>query len=117
MGPQAIPQKLHYRVGEVAEIVGVKPQLLLYWEAEFGFLTSREGEGEERLYTPADLQKVLTIKRLLHDEKLKMAIAKKKFRDDKAKPKGVGGGEERQRLLRQIRSQLKGLLHLLGDGS
>ena len=30
-----LPQKLYYRIGEVAELVGVEPHVLRYWEREF----------------------------------------------------------------------------------
>ncbi|WP_461395340.1 MerR family transcriptional regulator, partial [Deferrisoma sp.] len=42
MESRGIPQKLYYRIGEVAEIVGVKPHVLRYWESEFPFLSPRK---------------------------------------------------------------------------
>jgi DNA-binding transcriptional MerR regulator len=114
VGPQAVPQKLYYRVGDVAEIVGVKPHVLRYWETEFGFLPSQKDEGNERLYTQKDLQKVLTIKRLLVEDRCSVASAKKRFREEWAKTKEGDGREERRRLLRQAQAEVEALVKLLG---
>ena len=35
MPTQQIPDKLYFRIGEVAAIVGVKSHVLRYWEEEF----------------------------------------------------------------------------------
>jgi len=113
VGPQAIPQKLYYRLGEVTEIVGVKPHVLRYWETEFGFLSTPRDEGDQRLYTQKDLQKVLTIKKLLYEDRLTVAGAKKRFREEWAKTKDGDGREERRRLLRQVRAEVEALVKLV----
>ena len=82
MGAQPIPQKLYYRIGEVAEIAGVKPHVLRYWETEFGFLSPQKNEGNQRLYTAKDLEKVLLIRKLLYEDGYTIAGAKRKFRDE-----------------------------------
>lgn len=115
MGPQAIPQKLYYRIGEVAEIVGVKPHVLRYWETEFAFLSPQKDEGSQRLYTQKDLQKVLTIKKLLYEDRFTVAGAKKRFREEWAKAKERDAGDERRRLLRQVRSEVEALVKLLDN--
>ena len=82
MGAQPIPQKLYYRIGEVAEIAGVKPHVLRYWETEFGFLSPQKNEGNQRLYTPKDLEKVLLIRKLLYEERFTVEGAKRRFREE-----------------------------------
>jgi DNA-binding transcriptional MerR regulator len=114
VGPQPIPQKLYYRIGEVAEIVGVKPHVLRYWETEFGFLSPQKDEdSQQRLYTQRDLQKVFTIKKLLYEDRFTVAGAKKRFREEWAKARDPDAGEERRRLLRQARYEVAALLKLL----
>lgn len=81
MEKEQIPQKLYYRIGEVSEISGVKPHVLRYWESEFGFLSPQKNEGNQRLYSAKDLERVLLIKKLLYDERYTIAGAKKKFRE------------------------------------
>ena len=82
MGSRPIPQKLYYRIGEVAEIAAVRTHVLRYWETEFGFLSPRKNEGNHRLYTQKDLQKVLTIKKLLYEDRYTVAGAKRRFREE-----------------------------------
>ena len=36
--PPRLPDKLYFKIGEVARIVGVKPYVLRYWETEFELL-------------------------------------------------------------------------------
>ena len=79
---QPIPQKLYYRIGEVADIAEVKPHVLRYWETEFGFLSPQKNEGNQRLYTPKDLDKVLLIRKLLYEDRFTIEGAKRKFREE-----------------------------------
>jgi DNA-binding transcriptional MerR regulator len=113
VGPHAVPQKLYYRIGEVAEIVGVKPHVLRYWETEFGFLSPHKDEGNQRLYTQKDLQKILMIRKLLYEDRFTVAGAKKRFREEWGKAREAQGGDERRRLLREVRGELEGLVALL----
>lgn len=113
LGPQPIPQKLYYRIGEVADIVGVKPHVLRYWESEFGFLSPQKNEGNQRLYTRKDLEKILTIRKLLYEDRFTVAGAKKRFREEwKAAREGVAP-EDRRRLLRKMRGEIEELIQLL----
>lgn len=113
MGAQPIPQKLYYRIGEVADIAGVKPHVLRYWETEFGFLAPAKNEGNQRLYTQRDLHKVLTIKKLLYQDRFTIAGAKKRFREEWKTAKEKGAAEERGASLRAVREELEQILRLL----
>ncbi len=113
MGAQPIPQKLYYRIGEVADIAGVKPHVLRYWETEFGFLSPAKNEGNQRLYTQRDLQKVLTIKKLLYQDRFTIAGAKKRFREEWKTAQEKGAAEGRGPSLRAVREELEQLLRLL----
>ncbi|MBI5018561.1 MAG: MerR family transcriptional regulator [Deltaproteobacteria bacterium] len=113
MGPQAIPQKLYYRLGEVAEVAGVKEHVLRYWEAEFAFRASGKDEGNQGLYTQKDLEKVLAIKKLLVEERHSVASAKKRLRDEIVKVRDADPREERKRLLRQVLSEVGELVNIL----
>ncbi len=75
IGPE-VPDKLAYRIGEVAEIVGVETHVLRYWEGEFKIRPQRQASGQ-RAYRRKDLAKFLRIKRLLHDEGYTIAGARK----------------------------------------
>jgi DNA-binding transcriptional MerR regulator len=59
-------------------ITGVEVHTLRYWEREFAeFLNPNRTDGGQRRYTPYDIQKLFTIKRLLRDEMFSIAGAKR----------------------------------------
>jgi len=123
MDSRPIPQKLYFRIGEVAEIAGVKPHVLRYWETEFGFLSPSKNEGNQRLYTRSDLEKVLTIRKLLYEDRYTVAGAKKRFREEwrkqrepeptTAPAKPAPSAQTRSRILRRMRGEVEELIRLL----
>jgi len=114
MGARPIPQKLYYRIGEVAEIADVKPHVLRYWESEFGFLSPAKNEGNQRLYTQRDLEKVLAIRKLLYQDRFTIAGAKKRFREEWKKARREPAAESTSASLGGIRKELEDLIRLLG---
>lgn len=72
----AVPEKLYFRIGEVASLVGVDAHVLRYWESEFKMRPHRSSSGQ-RLYRKQDLSRFFRIKRLLHDEGYTIAGARK----------------------------------------
>jgi DNA-binding transcriptional MerR regulator len=115
VGSRPVPQKLYYRIGEVAEIAAVRPHVLRYWETEFGFLSPRKNEGNHRLYTQKDLQKVLTIKKLLYEDRYTIAGAKRRFREEWRKAQDPGVEESRRQILKKLRHAVEELMELLGN--
>jgi DNA-binding transcriptional MerR regulator len=45
-----IPDKLYFRIGEVAKLAGIKPYVLRFWESEFGTLGPKKSGSGHRLY-------------------------------------------------------------------
>jgi DNA-binding transcriptional MerR regulator len=80
---KSIPDKLYYRIGEVSRIVGVEPHVLRYWESEFPFLKPSRVVSKQRLYKRKDVEMLLRIKQLLHEEKYTIAGAKKHLRQER----------------------------------
>lgn len=75
-----LTDKTYHRIGEVAEVVGVKPYVLRYWESEFTSLTpQKSGQSKHRLYTKEDIDLLLTIKNLLYDEMYTVAGARRQL--------------------------------------
>jgi DNA-binding transcriptional MerR regulator len=66
--PSRLPDKLYFKIGEVSDIVGVKPYVLRYWETEFELLRPGKAPSRHRLYKKKDVELLLNIKRLLYDE-------------------------------------------------
>ena len=68
-------EKLFYGIGEVADIVQVKPYVLRYWETEFKKLNPQKSFTGQRTYRTKDIQVALTIKKLLYEDKYTIAGA------------------------------------------
>lgn len=76
IGP-AIPQKLYFRIGEVSRLVGVKPYVLRYWEAEFPSLAPRKSGAGHRFYRRKDVELLLQIKQLLYEKRFTIEGARR----------------------------------------
>ena len=75
----AIPDKVYFKIGEVAKITGLKTYTLRYWESEFS-LTPAKSRSGQRLYRRKDIEQVLRIKELLHDKRMTIAGARQLLR-------------------------------------
>jgi DNA-binding transcriptional MerR regulator len=76
-----LPDKLFFKIGEVADIVGVKPHALRYWETEFPALRPKKTRGAHRQYSRKDVELAMLIRQLLHDEGYTIPGARKRIRD------------------------------------
>ncbi len=94
--PPELPDKLYFKIGEVAKIVGVKPYVLRYWETEFPVIRPGKTRSKHRLYRRRDVEALLEIKRLLHNERFTIEGAKRRLKTS-VKP-AVSGPEPRPQL-------------------
>ena len=81
---QQIPDKLFFKIGEVAELTGTKPHVLRYWESEFRMLRPAKGDSGQRVYRRKDVELVFSIKQLLYEENFTIAGAKKQLQKQRA---------------------------------
>ena len=72
----SLPERSFFKIGEVADIVGVKTHVLRYWENEFDQLRPKKTRGAHRHFTRADVDTAMQIRTLLHDEGYTVAGAK-----------------------------------------
>lgn len=72
-----IPDKLYFRIGEVARLAGIKPYVLRFWETEFPSLGPKKSGTGHRLYRRKDVQLVFDIKHLLYEKRFTIAGARK----------------------------------------
>ena len=63
-----IPDKLYFRIGEVARLLDLAPYVLRFWESEFPQLKPNKGGTGQRLYRRRDVEAVAEIRHLLYDE-------------------------------------------------
>jgi len=73
---ESIPDKMGFKIGEVAEYVGVKQYVLRYWETEFEALHPRKSENGQRFYTRKDIEMALLIRKLLHEDRFSIEGAR-----------------------------------------
>ena len=82
-----IPDRLFFRIGDVAELTGLEPHVLRYWEQEFSVLRPRKASNGQREYRRKDIETTLEIKRLLYDEGYTIAGARKALRQRRREAK------------------------------
>src|SRR6516162_3178552 len=75
----ALPPKLYFRIGEVAELVGVEPHVLRYWEREFRTIRPTKSAKGQRVYSRRDVENLVRVRELLYREGFTIAGAKKKL--------------------------------------
>ncbi|MBN20640.1 MAG: MerR family transcriptional regulator [Bdellovibrionaceae bacterium] len=121
-GSVQIPNKVYFRIGDVAELVGVKPYVLRYWETEFPLLQPDKSNTGQRVYRRTDVETLLLIKHLLYTERYSIEGARKRIRELKRdgqfksfKQEKVYGGEdphEKQLRALKIKSLAEDILRL-----
>ena len=74
-----IPDKLYFKIGEVAKLVGVQPHVLRYWEREVSSIKPGKTAANQRRYRRRDVELFRETKRLLYDEKFTLAGAKQRL--------------------------------------
>jgi len=103
---EPIPDKLYFRIGEVARLTRIQPYILRYWESEFPVLQPKKSGTGQRLYRKRDIENILKIKMLLYDQGYTIAGARRQLQDE------VEPGDFLHRV-RQIREGLEALGLLL----
>ncbi|MBI2503114.1 MAG: MerR family transcriptional regulator [Candidatus Latescibacteria bacterium] len=126
-------QKLYFSISEVAEITDLQPYILRTWEKEFTCLRPRRLRGKNRAYRQRDINLILLIKRLLYEERFTIQGVRQKLKNDTELIKGAVGrewsetavvdgaspptgaetGRGEQRIIEEVKSQLKEILRLL----
>jgi len=117
-----IPDKVYFRIGEVSHLVGVDTHVLRYWESEFSTIKPFRGPSKQRLYRRQDVENLLRIKGLLHDEGYTISGARKHLKhlehdrqagaEIKAATSLLPAGDEP--LLVRIKQELREILAQLG---
>lgn len=80
-----IPDKLYFRIGEVASLVGVEPYVLRFWESEFPQLAPKKSGTGHRLYRRKEVETILEVKRLLYDRRFTIEGARIHLEQSKKK--------------------------------
>ena len=76
-----IPAKRYFTIGEVAELCGVKPHVLRYWEQEFTQLRPMKRRGNRRYYQHHEVLMVRRIRDLLYDQGFTISGARNRLQE------------------------------------
>ena len=114
-----IPDKLYFRIGEVARLCGVEAYVLRFWESEFPQLRPNKSGTGQRLYRKRDVELAMRVRRLLHDEGYTIAGARQVLAQETSRSKTPqlpllpGNGPGAQAKLQRVRTELRELLGIL----
>ncbi len=115
-----IPDKLYFRIGEVARLCDVETYVLRFWESEFPQLRPNKGGTGQRLYRRRDVEMALRIKTLLRDQGYTIPGARQVFKSEQKlkEPELALGVDEAPakadlQKLKRLRKEMQDLLAML----
>ncbi len=106
-----IPGKRYFTIGEVGELCAVKPHVLRYWEQEFPQLKPVKRRGNRRYYQRNDVLVIRQIRSLLYEQGFTIGGARQQLSGEAVRD----DVQHSQQVIRQIRTELEELLHLLNQ--
>src|SRR5262245_33012494 len=115
-----LPTKLYFRIGEVANAVGVETHVLRYWETEFRSIRPQKSSRGQRVYSRRDVETLLRVRELLYDRGFTIAGARKQLRDGGIEPREAAdptllGATKMRAALTDIRQEIVSLLETIGS--
>ena len=112
-----IPDKLYFRIGEVAKLCKLPAYVLRFWETEFPQLKPVKSSTGQRMYRQRDVENVLRIKKLLYEEGFTIAGARQQLKSESkptAKQTGLPSPKQgRNDGLKKVRQGLQEILVIL----
>jgi DNA-binding transcriptional MerR regulator len=82
----AIPDRLYFKIGDVARICKVETYVLRFWETQFPQLKPNKSGTGQRLYRRHDVELALKIKHLVHSEGYTLAGARQALEQSHRQP-------------------------------
>ena len=107
-----LPDKLFFKIGEIARLTQTEPYVLRYWESEFPSLSPMKNKGGQRLYKKKDIETILHIKELLQVEGYTIAGARAKLKEESGRQRREHPPAE-DKLSAKLKSLKKGLHNIL----
>jgi DNA-binding transcriptional MerR regulator len=111
-----IPDKLYFRIGEVATLCRLPAYVLRFWESEFPQLKPVKSSTGQRMYRRRDVENVLRIKQLLYEQGFTIVGARQQLRSEAKPDKGQAAipfPTQSPAELQRIRQGLREILNLL----
>jgi DNA-binding transcriptional MerR regulator len=76
-----VPEKLYYKIREVAKILSVESYVLRFWETEFKSVRPVKSKTGQRMYRKKDIENLELIRKLLYEEKYTIAGARSRLKE------------------------------------
>lgn len=111
-----IPDKLYFRIGEVASLCRLPAYVLRFWESEFPQLKPVKSSTGQRMYRKRDVESVLRIKQLLYEQGFTISGARQQLRAETKSDKtqtAIPFPAQSAPELRHIRQGLREILEML----
>ncbi|MDG6774116.1 MerR family transcriptional regulator [Thiomicrorhabdus sp. ZW0627] len=98
-----LPDKKYFTIGEVADLCDLKSHVLRYWEQVFPQLEPSKRSGR-RYYQRNDVELILEIKSLLHDQGFTIPGAKARLAKSRVNLSSEDIPEEKKDVLQQLQT-------------
>lgn len=109
---QSIPDKMGFKIGDVADILGIKQYVLRYWETEFDVLKPKKAANNQRMYTRKDVENALLIRKLLHRDRFSIEGARNAMKELKS---AVKKEKEMTQVMHKIGNMNESIEDLVND--
>jgi DNA-binding transcriptional MerR regulator len=111
-----LPDKQYFKIGEVAELLGVKPSVLRFWETEFRSIRPDKTRSNQRLYSRKHVERIAEIKSLLYEQKFTIAGARRKLREGgEPEPAPAEAAGASKQVIERVKKELQELLRLADE--
>ena len=110
-----IARREYFSIGDVCSLTGLRAHVLRYWEEQFPVLRPQKSRGGNRVFQAKDVELILLIKRLLHQERYTVEGARQRLdalqRSGDLAPAPLG--REERALLADMKAELREILDVL----
>ena len=105
---------MFFKIGEVSQLTGIKPHVLRYWESEFKLIRPQKSNIGQRVYRRRDVEIILRLKQLLHEERYTIEGAKKKITQEaKEKQPLLTPPEKLAEIIKRQEQELRRIINML----
>jgi DNA-binding transcriptional MerR regulator len=111
-----IPDKLYFRIGEVAGLCRLPAYVLRFWETEFPQLKPVKSSTGQRMYRKRDVESVVRIKKLLYEDGFTIAGARVQLREEIKSDRNQSAlpfPGKPSASVAHLRNELRQILHIL----
>lgn len=87
-------KKFYYTIGEVSNLLGVKPHVIRYWESEFPVLRPKKASGRIRKFSEEHILLLRKIYDLLYNQRFTIEGARQKIKQERDTIKAINAEAE-----------------------